>query len=314
MESIALHRCEWGDGQPIIAMHPLGLDSSAFAGMGTVLARYGMRTIAVDLPGFGRTPSPTERPTPAVMAAPVIELARSLPVPPVVLGISLGGRVALEAALTAPRAFRGTIAIAPFLPWLRHRFLLERAAALDPRMADWMPFEYAWPLLRWLARALETLPWLREDEVAQAGARLVYYMSCPATRAAFIAAMREMALDPPYGERGLWTRLAQIDVPAAVVWGQRDQLVSLRFSRAVARTCPRVPQMLLPCLGHWVNGPHHRCLAGAVADLVTSMLAGEALEPDFEYAGGVRFVTRPCTIGRVRASSMPVLGARDHGA
>jgi pimeloyl-ACP methyl ester carboxylesterase len=314
MESIVLHRREWGEGQPVIAMHPLGLDSSAFEGIGMVLARHGMRTIAVDLPGFGRTPLPTQRPTPAAMAAPVIELARSLPMPPVVLGISMGGRVAIEAALTAPAAFRGSIAIAPFLPWLRHRFLLDPARAIDPRIADWMPFEYAWPLLRWVARALETLPYLRDDEVAQAGARLVYYMSCPATRAGFIAAMREMALDPPSGEHGLWTRLAGIDVPTAMVWGQRDQLVSLRFARAVARTCPHVPQLLLPCLGHWVNGPHHRCLAETVAGHVTGILAGRTPEPDFEDASGVRFVTRPCMIGRVPASSVPVLGASGHGA
>ncbi|MEW6271121.1 MAG: hypothetical protein AB1689_17705 [Thermodesulfobacteriota bacterium] len=67
MEPIVLYRREWGDGQPVIAMHPLGLESSAFEGFGRVLARHGMRTIAVDLPGFGRTPMPAGRLTPAVL-------------------------------------------------------------------------------------------------------------------------------------------------------------------------------------------------------------------------------------------------------
>jgi pimeloyl-ACP methyl ester carboxylesterase len=314
MEPIVLHRREWGYGQPVIAMHPLGLESSAFEGFGMVLARHGMRTIAVDLPGFGKTPMPEGRPTAAAMAVPVIELARSLPVPPVVLGISMGGRVALEAALTAPEAFRGVIPIAPYLPWLRHRFLMDRAWVIDPRIADWMPFEHLWPVLRWLARALETLPYLRDDEVAQAGARLVYYMSCPATRASFIAAARELALDQPWGEHGLWTRLPGIAVPAAFVWGEQDQLVSLRFSRAVARAVPHVPQLLLPCLGHWVNGPHHRCLAETVAGLVAGMLEGAVLEPDFEDASGVRFVTRHCIVGRTAVPAVPALGASGHGA
>ena len=87
-----LHRREWGTGQPVIAMHPLGLESSAFEGFGTVLARYGLRTIAVDLPGSGRTPMPKQPLTPAVMAKPVIELARSLDERPIVVGISMGGR------------------------------------------------------------------------------------------------------------------------------------------------------------------------------------------------------------------------------
>lgn len=314
MEPTVLHRREWGSGQPVIAMHPLGLESSAFEGFGMVLARHGMRTIAIDLPGFGRTPMLEGRLTSAAMAAPVIELARSLPVPPVVLGISMGGRVALEAALTAPDAFRGVIAIAPYLPWLRHRFVLDRAWVIEPRIADWMPFEHLWPVLRWLARALETLPYLRDDEVAQAGARLVYYMSCPATRTSFIAAAREMALEQPYGEHGLWTRLADIAVPAAFIWGARDQLVSLRFSRAVARAVPHVPQFLLPCLGHWVNGPHHRCLAETIAELVTGMLEGAVLDPDFEDASGVRFVARGCSAGSTPIPATRPLGASGHGA
>jgi len=298
----------------VIAMHPLGLESSTFEGFGAVLARVGMQTIAVDLPGFGRTPIPDRPLTPAVMAEPVIDLARSLPTPPVVLGISMGGRVALEAALLAPEAFRGVVAIAPYLPWLRFRSFLEAARLIDPRIADWMPLERAWPLLRWLAHALETLPYLRDDQVAQAGARLVYFMSCPATRAGFIAAARELALDPAHGEQGLWTRLPHVAVPTAFVWGERDQLVSLRFSRAVARACPDVPQVLLPCAGHWVNGPHHRCLADAVAGLVTGMLEGAAFEADHAHHSGVRFVTRPCIAGEAPAARVPVFGVSGHGA
>jgi pimeloyl-ACP methyl ester carboxylesterase len=308
-----LYQRVWGDGQPVIAMHPLGLDSSGFEGFGTVLARSGMRTIAVDLPGFGRTPAAVGRPTPAAMAEPVIALARSLSVRPFVLGISMGGRVALEAALEAPDAFRGVIAIAPFLPWLRFRFLLQGAALIDPRVADWLPLEHAWPGLRWLARALETLPYLRDDELAQAGARLVYYMSCPATRAGVLAASRELALDPPFGARGLWTRLPAIAVPTAFVWGERDQLVSLRFSHAIARSCPALPQVLLPCLGHWINGPHHRCLAAAISGLVADVVDGTALEPDPAGGDGVRFVRRACTVGGVPSAVTSVLGVSGRG-
>jgi pimeloyl-ACP methyl ester carboxylesterase len=288
-----LYRREWGAGQPVIAMHPLGLESSAFEGFGAVLARRGLRTIAVDLPGFGRTPADERPPTAAAMAAPVIELARSLETPPVVLGISMGGRVALEAALTAPEAFGGVIAIAPYLPWVRFRWLLEWAHWIDPRVAEWVAVERAWPVLRVLAGAFERLPYLRDDEVAQAGARFVYYLSCPATRAGFVAAAREMMLDPADGPHGFWTRLPSLGVPGAFVWGERDRLVSLRFARAVSRRHRDVPQLLLPCLGHWVNGPHHRCLADAVADLV---FGGTRVsdEPAPEHASGVRFHVRRC--------------------
>jgi CubicO group peptidase (beta-lactamase class C family)/pimeloyl-ACP methyl ester carboxylesterase len=308
--TVPYHR-GWGRGAPVIALHPLGLESSAFSGVGKALARRGFETIGVDLPGFGRTPAPDGPLTPAVLAEPVIALARELGTP-AILGISLGGRVALEAALTAPDAFRSVIAIAPALPWLRFRPLFQLAYLIDPRAAAWLPLERAWPVLRWLARALETTPWLRDDDLAQAGARLVYYFSCPATRASFISATRELALDPPLGEQGLWTRLRGLDVPAAFVWGERDRLVSSRFSRRVAETCPSARQLLLPCVGHWLNGTHHQCLAEAVAALVEGPLAGGAAT-----GGGTQLVTYPClAAGAVPAphvEPLAVPGER-HGA
>ena len=87
-----LHYQEWGSGDPVIALHPLALESSAFAGVAGALSARGLRTLALDLPGFGRSPAPDAPLTPAVMAEPVIELARTLERPPLLLGMSLGGR------------------------------------------------------------------------------------------------------------------------------------------------------------------------------------------------------------------------------
>ncbi|GAF94635.1 unnamed protein product, partial [marine sediment metagenome] len=138
---------------------------------------------------------------------------------PVVIGISLGGRVALEAALMAPETFHSVIAIAPYLPWRSYRMFLQCARLLRPSAAAWMPLERIWPQLRWLAETMETIPYVRDDELAQSAARFVYYVACPATRASFLNAARELALDPAFGEKGLWTRLPALSIPAAFVWG-----------------------------------------------------------------------------------------------
>lgn len=300
-------RREWGTGPPVIAMHPLGLESSAFEGVGQALARHGLRTIAVDLPGFGRTPAPGGPLTPAALAAPIVALARSLDQRPVVLGISLGGRIALEAALTAPDAFRAVVPIAPYLPWRRFRPLLELMRFVDPRLAAALPLEWVWPVLSWLAQTVETIPALRDDAVARSGARLVYYLSCPATRAAFLSAGRELALDPATGPDGFWPRLAGLAVPAAFVWCEQDQLVSLAFARTVARTRPDVAQLLLPCAGHWLNGPHHRCLADALGGIVTGLLAGRPPGTPAPHPGGAAFVARACVVdARVDAPAVLV--------
>jgi CubicO group peptidase (beta-lactamase class C family)/pimeloyl-ACP methyl ester carboxylesterase len=280
------YRREWGRGEPVITLHPLGLESSAFGAFGVALARRGLRTIAVDLPGFGRTPAPQGELTAAALAAPVIALARELETPPVLVGISLGGRVALEAALGAPDAFRSLVAIAPYLPWLRFRPFMQLARLMSPQAAAWLPLERLWPALRWLAGVVESAPYLRDDELAQAGARLIYYFACPATRASFVATARAMALDPAWGPDGLWTRLPGLSVPAAFVWGERDRLVTPRFAHRVARACPAARQLVLPCVAHWWNGPHHRCLAEAVATLLERPLAD----------AGSGLATTPCVV------------------
>ena len=256
----------------MIALHPLGLDSSAFAGFGRVLATHGFRTVGVDLPGFGRTPYPGEPLTPQRLAEPVIEMAARMRSPPVVIGISLGGRIALECAFRAPQLFRSVIAIAPYMPWVRFRGLLQLGAALSPRAAERLRLEVAWPVLRPLAWLLQFAPYLREDELAQSGARLIYYASCPATRASFVSAARELALDPPSGVGGFYTRLAQLKIPATFVWGGRDRLVSSRFAEVASETLPGARQLVLPCVAHALNGPHHRCLARAVALVLTGAM------------------------------------------
>ena len=238
----ALHTCEWGRGDPVIVLHPLGLDSAMFAEFGARLAECNLRTIAVDLPGFGRSAAPAEPLTPRRLAEPVVELARRLPRPAALLGISMGGRVALEAALTDPDLFRSVIAIAPYLPWLQFRWAMPLARLMSPRLVERVPLEMAWPVLKGVAHVLEAAPGFRDDDVAKAGARLIYYASCPATRASIVSAARELALDPAFGPQGLWDRLPDLEVPTTFIWGERDRLVPLGFAHRVAEVMPHANQ------------------------------------------------------------------------
>jgi hypothetical protein len=81
----------------------------------------------------------------------------------------------------------------------------------------------------------------------------------------------------------------------------------LRFARAVARSCSPVSQMLLPCVGHWLNGPHHRCLAGTIADIVPELLRDAAGAPERPRNAGLALgpclvTPDPGAVGAVRAS------------
>lgn len=268
-----IHYQEWGTGAPVIALHPLALESTAFAGMARALEARGFRTLAADLPGFGQTPAPDLPLTPAVLAEPVIELARSLETPPIVMGMSLGGRVALEAALLRPRAFAGVVPVAPYLPWRHWRWAMPMAGWLDPAWGERLPLERIWPALQLAAEWIERQPRFENDWFARACVRVIYYSSCPATRTSFLSAAREMALEPAFGEQGFWTRLPRLSLPATFVWAGRDGLIPSDHQPSVAEVLPRAGRVEIPCSGHFVNGEHFRCLEQAVANAVEGVRA-----------------------------------------
>jgi pimeloyl-ACP methyl ester carboxylesterase len=260
------------------------------------LAHIGIRTLGVDLPGFGKTPG--EPPlTPQVLAEPVIELAKSLERPPIVLGMSMGGRVALEVALRAPQSVRGLVLVAPYLPWLRYRNALAMAEHMDPAWGERLPLERAWPILSRTTAVLDMLPGLEHDWFARACVRVAYYSTCPATRAAVVSASRELALDPAFGPDGLWTRLPDLEPPACFLWAGRDRLIPSGHAGEVARVLPSAAQIEVGCSGHFVNFRHFRCMEEGIALAVERVLALEAGGMDAE---STERTAAPCRAGRRR--------------
>jgi pimeloyl-ACP methyl ester carboxylesterase len=265
---IEVHYEEWGEGPPVLALHGLGLDSASFTELARGVAGLGLRMLAADLPGFGKTPAPDVPLTPAVLGEPVIELARRLDEKPLVMGMSLGARVALEVVLREPEHFRGVVMLAPPLPRREHRWALAFARLMSPEIARRLPIEWAWPWLKALAdRAERDLPGdAARDWFLRTSKRTIYYMSCPATRWAFVSAARELILDPAFGPEGLWTRMRQLRVPAAFVWGDQDQLIDLTAVPLVEELLPDAFQIHVPCAGHFDNGPHFRCIERGAID------------------------------------------------
>ena len=75
-----------------------------------------------------------------------------------------------------------------------------------------------------------------------------------------MSAAHELALDPAFGPRGLWTRLEQLQVPAAFVWGDKDRIVGTGKAPFVEEALPDAAQIHVPCAGHFDNGPHFLCM------------------------------------------------------
>jgi len=106
-----LHCLEGGrpDGAVVILLHGMKFQAETWRELGTleVLAGMGLRVLAVDMPGFGRSP--------ACPAQPVEVLARLYDRlgldRAVLIGPSMGGRIALEFAITHPSRIAGLILI-----------------------------------------------------------------------------------------------------------------------------------------------------------------------------------------------------------
>ncbi len=292
-----IHYQAWGEGPPVLALHGLGVESSMFTGLARGISDLGLRLLAVDLPGFGKTPAPDRRLTPAVLAEPVIELAGRLDSPPLVMGLSLGGRVALEAALRAPERFRGVVMIAPPLPPRKTPWTRNMARLLSPELAQRIPLEKAWPWLKKQADRLEAefARSAEHDWFGRASKRAIYYFSCPATRHAFVSAARELALDPPYGPEGVWSRMGTLQIPAAFVWGDKDRFVPMDNIPHIAELLPAAYEIHVPCAGHHDNGPHFNCLEQGGLEavrLVEAAVHGRRAAAK----GGRRTCSIPCTV------------------
>ena len=114
----------FGDGPArVVALHGFTLHGEMYSRLADL---SGVRIAAPDLPGHGRSEITPVTIGTAVDA--VAELLRSLPEPPLLLGYSQGGRVALQIALTHPDLV-GSLMLIATSPGLNERARKLRRAA-----------------------------------------------------------------------------------------------------------------------------------------------------------------------------------------
>ncbi len=99
-----------GSGAPVILVHGLGEDGSSFASLQAHLA--GCTTYAVDLRGHGGSSNGNPEGTLDQLAGDLIGFLETVTGPAQCLGFSMGGTVALAAALERPELFREPLVVA----------------------------------------------------------------------------------------------------------------------------------------------------------------------------------------------------------
>ena len=232
--------------ETIVCLHGLGGTKASFLPTVNALADD-YRVVAIDFPGFGDSDKPIGAPYDAPwFARSVFAAMDALGVERAhIAGNSMGGRVAIEVGLTDRDRTSALLLLSPALAWLRSRPWAPLVRALRPELGLIQPAPR--PLVEAMVRRLVPSAnggWADAgiDEFLRA------YLT-PRGRAAFYAALRNIYLDEPHGEEGLWTRLESLECDSLFVWGRHDTLVPIAFMKHVQRALPNARHVELPC-GH----------------------------------------------------------------
>ena len=233
---------EAGEGPPVVMLHGLGGTKVSFLPTQAALAQT-HRTIAVDLPGFGDTDKPVGAYDAKFFAKWVVGLLDALEIDRAqIVGHSMGGRVAIELGMSHPDRVACLALMTPSLAWLRDKRWTPYLRLLRPELAFLQPAPRA--IVERFVHA--AVPGAKDGWSAAGIDEFLRSYLTPRGRVAFYAAARNIYLEEA-GE--FWTRLEAVEARSLFLWGRRDPLVPLGFSRHVRRALPAAEHVELDC-GH----------------------------------------------------------------
>jgi pimeloyl-ACP methyl ester carboxylesterase len=257
------------DAPPVVLVHGLAATNASMLPLIPALSKE-YRVLAPDLPGHGGTEA-----TGSAHAARYLGdwltafLRETCDRPAVLIGNSLGGRTALEAALNSPYEVRGLVLLCPAVAFRKLRQLVPFVRILPDEIAALpvrIPRRVATRGLRNLFAEPTRLPDTWYDAAIDEFIRVV---SIRANRLAMFSALRHVYLDEPFGETGFWDRLPALKPPALFVWGDQDVLVPAGFARFVAEALPAAGRVMLDSCGHVPQFEQ----PGRTAELIREFLA-----------------------------------------
>lgn len=227
-----------GSGPPLVLVHGFTLDSSSWDDQIDAFAPS-HRVIRYDLRGFGQSPPPSAPYTHVDDLKALLDylgIARAA-----ILGLSMGGGIAIDFALTYPDATQALIAAAPVLGG--YRLAPELGASLGAVYKTARSAGIAAAKEQWLAHPFFG-PAQEQPAVAPALSRLV----------AAYTGWHWVNADPARSpERAAVERLEAIAAPTLVVVGEREVPGFRAVADVVATRVPGVRQVVLPGVGHLVN-------------------------------------------------------------
>ncbi|HEU0019167.1 MAG TPA: alpha/beta fold hydrolase [Thermoleophilaceae bacterium] len=236
---------EQGDHRPIVFVHGL---SGQWQNWLENIPRFAeqRRVVALDLPGFGVSPLPDEQISIDYYGRVVAELCDRLDLAPAVLvGNSMGGYVAAEAAIDAPEAVerlmlvaaagisQSELSVAQVLRVGKIFALATRASTAQRRR------QMARPALRhWILSLIVRHPTRLRPDIAFEG------LVKGANKPGFVDALGA-CIDYDFRDR-----LPEIACPTLVVWGEDDAIIPVEDANKYVELIPGARKLVFEDTGH----------------------------------------------------------------
>ncbi|MEQ1918974.1 MAG: alpha/beta hydrolase [Elusimicrobiota bacterium] len=221
---------EWGNpkGPAVVLLHAFPMSGAMWEPQISALRDF--RVLIPDLRGFGGTPVTS----PWLIEHAAADVLESFEGKAAIVGLSMGGYVALQIAASAPDRVLGLVLCDTRAEPDANENKLKRAAAIDfVRKNGVEPF---------------LGPFLKDAVVNQKAASFLHGVAAQSTPEAVMAALAALAARPD-----AVPGLAKILVPTAIIVGSQDKITPLPLSEAMRSRIPGAELHIIPDAGHFTN-------------------------------------------------------------
>jgi 3-oxoadipate enol-lactonase len=228
-----------GQGRPVIFLHAFAVSGAMWFGQVSALTAAGWDVVWIDQRGHGKSSAPSGAYTVSQMAADVHQLVERLKLGRVCLvGLSMGGRVAMRFALDYPDEIAALVLVSS-----KSEPALEAKDDLEDLIKKVEQGQIAWAIEEWYKRpSYHRLAAAAPDLVARLKAEWR-----EKSGNGFVGAARAIIeMDP------MTNRLSEIKAPTLALAGELDPLCH-PYVALYERSIPRCQGNIAQASGHFVN-------------------------------------------------------------